>query len=135
MKSRLPGHLPHVSLLILGFATGASMVFLGLTARIVSVLPEEGLGAWFGVSFFHEMGFADDRVGWALVLLGVFWLSALSALWLRHSWGYWSVILAAIASMAFFPGGVVTAILVVAVITFSNLREEFFPRTVSSKQN
>jgi hypothetical protein len=133
MDNRPADRLPRAFLLTLGFATGAGMVCLGLAARFARILPEDGLGAWFGVSFFHEMGFSDDRVGWALVLLGVFWFSALSAHWLRHAWGYWSVVLAAIASMAFFPGGVVTAVLVVAVITFSNLREEFFPRTVPSK--
>ncbi len=130
MKIRLPDNLPLAFLLILGYATGAGMVILGLTVRILRTIPEGGLTAWFGIAFFRDVGFSDDRVGWALVLLGIFWISALSALWLRHSWGYWSVILAAIASMAFFPGGVVTAVLFIAVISFTNLRDAFFPRTV-----
>lgn len=109
------------------------MIVLGLAERFTGAVPDGGLAIWFGTAFLRDMGFSESHIGWGLILLGVFWAAAMSALWVRHSWGYWSVVLAAVFSMVFFPGGAAAAILTVAVLVFSRLRERL-PLPASAKQ-
>jgi hypothetical protein len=111
-------------LLLAGFGTGLAMILLGLGERFSRAIPQGALAEWFGTGFFQVLGVADGRVGWGLVLLGTFWLAACSALSVRHGWGYWSVMAAALASLPFFPGGVVTAIIAATVLGFSRPRSD-----------
>jgi hypothetical protein len=106
-------------LLLVGFGTGTAMILLGLGERFSRSVPQGALAAWFGTGFFQVLGVSDGRVGWGLVLLGTFWLAACSALSVRHGWGYWSVMAAALASLPFFPGGVAAAILTATILGFS----------------
>jgi hypothetical protein len=123
MKKTVADNMPLYLLLLIGFATGLGMVYLGLVTRAADALPASDLASWFGASFFLDRGLTDSQTGWVLVLLGIFWFSALSAIAVRHSWGWWSVILASLASILLFPGGTVAAIVIVSILLFTSLRE------------
>jgi len=109
-------------LLVVGFGTGLAMILLGLGERFSRAVPQGALAEWFGTGVFQVLGVADGRVGWMLVLLGTFWLAACSALSVRHGWGSWAVMAAALASLPFFPGGVAAAILTATILGFSQPR-------------
>lgn len=122
MMRRVAGRLPILLLLAAGFGSGLAMIILGLGERFTRAVPDGALAQWFGTGLIREMGFSEGAVGWGLILLGSFWLAACSALGARHGWGYWSVMVAALASLALFPGGVALAILAAAILGFSRPR-------------
>jgi hypothetical protein len=122
MMRRIAERLPRILLLAAGFGTGLAMIILGLGERFTRAVPDGALAQWFGTGLIREMGFSEGFIGWGLILLGSFWLAASSALSVRHGWGYWTVMLAAFASLAFFPGGVAVAILAAAILGFSRPR-------------
>ena len=73
-----------------GVVTGCAMTGMGLAIRLQDAIPAGGLGAWFGTDFFTGMGWTAWRIGWVLVLEGIFWVAAMAAWAMRNRWGWWS---------------------------------------------
>jgi hypothetical protein len=109
-------NLPWLLIFLFGLATGCLMASLGLVMRLQDVIPGGTLSAWFGVSFYSGMGLTAGRIGWMLVLEGIFWIAALSALGAGNHWGWWSSAAASLISMIFFPGGTLAGILVLLAV-------------------
>jgi hypothetical protein len=99
-----------------GVITGCAMTGLGLSIRLQDAIPTGGLGAWYGTPLFTGMGWTAWRIGWALVLEGIFWVAAMAAWGLRNRWGWWSALLAGIISLMFVPGGTLAGIFVLIML-------------------
>jgi hypothetical protein len=106
-----------------GATTGCAMTGAGLAIRLQNLLPDGGLGAWFGSDFLSGMGWMPGRIGWVLVLEGIFWVAAMAAWGVRNRWGWWSAAAAAGISLAFFPGGTLVGIVVLALMIPVLIRE------------
>jgi hypothetical protein len=101
---------------LIGMATGCAMTVLGLMVRIRNAVPRDGFGTWFGLPYLTSAGLQVSFIGWALVLLGMFWIGALVALVVKNRWGDWSVPCASVISLAFFPGGTLAGVLAILVL-------------------
>jgi hypothetical protein len=108
--------LPRAAMIAVGTVTGCLMAGLGLTVRLGDVVPAGGLGTWFGTAFFDGMGWTAYRTGWALVLVGIFWVAAMAAWGTRNRWGWWTAAAAGIISLVFFPGGTIAGIFVLLMM-------------------
>jgi hypothetical protein len=124
--------LPWRLIFLLGVATGCAMSILGLAMRFYDSIPAGVPAAWFGVAFFSAMGVTAGRIGWMLVLEGVFWIAALSALGVRNHWGWWSTAAAGMISMIFFPGGTLAGIVVLAALIIRLTRASAARRTAKA---
>jgi hypothetical protein len=128
MKQTISGSLVSLLrrlLLLFGILTGGAMAVFGLMLRLQDSIPQGGLAAWFGVPFFQAVGLSAGRIGWMLVLEGIFWIAALSALGVRNYWGWWSSMAAGLISMLFFPGGTLAGILILLMVGIRLIRDRF----------
>jgi hypothetical protein len=108
--------LPRWLVVLAGLVTGCAMVGLGVSVRLQDAIPTGGMGAWYGTPFFANMGWTTWRIGWALVLEGIFWVAAMAAWGLRNRWGWWSAVAAGIISLLFVPGGTIAGIFVLVMM-------------------
>jgi hypothetical protein len=123
MKQKIQDNFSLALVILIGLATGAGMVYLGLVVRSIRAVPDTDLASWFGVqSLAGAVGATPSQAGWALVLMGVFWFAAVAVLGARHFWGWWAALLASIVSVIFFPGGAIAALLVVSFLLFTSVR-------------
>ena len=70
-------------------------------------------------------GLSAGRIGWMLVLEGLFWIAALSALGVCNHWGWWSTVMAAMISIIFFPGGTLAGIVMLLAVGILLIRITF----------
>jgi hypothetical protein len=117
--------LPWRLVFVLGFLTGGCMAVFGLAARLRGAVPAGFPAAWFGTALFEAAGISAGRIGWMLVLEGVLWIAALSALGVRNYWGWWSTILAGLISIIFFPGGTLAGAVVLAAVVIRLIHIRF----------
>ena len=109
-------NLPRGIIFLAGVVTGCAMTGEGLAIRLQAAIPDGGMGAWFGSAFFNGMGWTAGRIGWVLVLEGIFWVAAMVAWGARNRWGWWSAAAAGAISLAFFPGGTLAGLVVLALM-------------------
>ena len=127
MKRALNGSLvalPRLIAFIIGIATGCAMAGLGLTMRLGNIIPDGGLAAWFGVPFLGAMDLTAGRIGWMLVLEGIFLVSGLCAFAVRNHWGWWSITTAGLIAVIFFPGGTLAGIIILLAVGVRLIREQ-----------
>jgi hypothetical protein len=124
--------LPWLLVCLLGFATGCAMTGLGLVMRIGDVFTESWLTAWFGVALFKAIGLTAGRIGWMLVLEGIFLVAALCAFAVHNHWGWWSMTAAGLLSIIFFPGGTLAGIIVLAALGVRLIREKPWKKAVKT---
>lgn len=117
--------IPRLLVFLLGFATGCAMAGLGLAARLTGSIPDGFPAAWFGTAFFEAAGITAGRIGWMLVLEGIFWIAALAALAVRNHWGWWSSLLAGLISLIFFPGGTLAGIAALLAVGVRLVHKKF----------
>jgi hypothetical protein len=122
-------------LLVFGIATGGLMAGLGTAIRIGDVIPDSPLAAWFGIPLFAAMGMTAGRIGWMLVLEGVFLIAAMCALAVRNHWGWWSTAAAGLIAVIFFPGGTLAGIIVLLATGVRFIREKPWKKAVSADGN
>lgn len=115
---------PRALMIAAGVVTGCLMTGMGLAIRLQDAIPAGGLGAWFGTDFFTGMGWTAWRIGWVLVLEGIFWVAAMAAWGTRNRWGWWTTAAAATISLAFFPGGTIAGIFILAMMIPFLIREQ-----------
>ena len=108
--------LPRTLIIAAGVITGCLMAGLGVAIRLQDGIPAGRLGAWFGTAFFDGMGWTAYRIGWVLVLEGIFWVAAMAAWGTRNRWGWWTAAAAGVVSLVFAPGGTVAGIFVLAML-------------------
>ena len=96
--------------------------------RIQDSIPKDGLAAWFGVAFFSAAGLSAGRIGWMLVLEGIFLIAALCAFAARNHWGWWSTAAAGLISMIFFPGGTLAGLIIVSALCVRLIGEKPWKR-------
>jgi hypothetical protein len=117
-------HFPWYSALVIGAVTGCAMAGIGLGMRIGRAAPGAVLAEWFGVQFFKAAGLTTGRIGWMLVLTGVFLVAAMCAFAVHNHWGWWSTAAAGLIAMSFFPGGTLAGIVVLAALATRLIREK-----------
>lgn len=102
---------------------GGRMVWEGLFSRIAGCfLPEAGL---FGASrrlldiIIHHpvsaaIGLTAPSLGWFYLVIGLSWIGALAAVWMRQTWG-WTIALVLALLTLLFPGpsNILTALILV----------------------
>jgi hypothetical protein len=128
-------HFPWYSALVIGAATGCAMAGLGLGIRIGGSAPGSVLEKWFGVELFAAAGLTAGRIGWMLVLTGVFLMAAMCAFAVRNHWGWWSTAAAGMISLIFFPGGSLAGIIVLAALGVKLIREKPWLRRKAAAQS
>jgi hypothetical protein len=111
-----------------GILTGCFMAGLGLAMRLTGSIPSSWLTVWFGTAFFEAAGISAGRIGWMLVLEGIFWIAALAALGVHNYWGWWSAILAGLISIIFFPGGTLAGAVVLLGVGVRLIHKKFGQR-------
>jgi hypothetical protein len=109
--------LPRALMIAAGIVTGCLMTGLGLLIRLSDATPGGGaLGMWFGTAFFSNMGWTAYRIGWVLVLEGIFWVAAMIAWGTRNRWGWWTAAAASVISLFFAPGGTIAGIFILVLM-------------------
>ena len=127
MKRTISGSLISILrllVLLFGIATGGLMAGLGAVLRIGDAIPDSPLATWFGIPLFAAMGMTAGRIGWMLVLEGVFLIAAMCAIAVRNHWGWWSTAAAGLIAVFFFPGGTLAGIIVLLALGVRSIREK-----------
>jgi hypothetical protein len=109
---------------LFGFVTGALMAGLGTAIRIGGSIPDGPLAAWFGVPLFEAGGLLPGRIGWMLVLEGLFLVAAMCAVAARNHWGWWSTAAAGLIAVLFFPGGTLAGVIVLLALAVRLIHEK-----------
>lgn len=127
MKQKISGSL--VSTLrrivfLFGFVTGGLMAGCGTAIRIGGSIPDGPLAAWFGIPFFEAGGMLPGRIGWLLVLEGLFLVAAMCAIALHNHWGWWSTAAAGLVAVIFFPGGTLAGVIVLLALVVRLIHEK-----------
>jgi hypothetical protein len=116
-------------ILLLGLATGVLMAGLGTALRIGDAIPAGPLADWFGLPLFAGVGITAGRIGWMLVLEGLFLVAAMCALAVRNHWGWWSTAAAGLIAGIFFPGGTLAGVIVLLAVGVRFIREKPWKKT------
>jgi hypothetical protein len=122
-----------ILMFLTGLATGFLMAGLGLATRLAESIPDGGPAAWFGTAFFEAAGISPGRIGWMLVLEGMFLIAATLAFGTRNRWGSWTTAMAAVISMIFFPGGTLAGLILALALGIRLIRERPWQRTLKQR--
>jgi hypothetical protein len=101
------------------------MILEGLHGRVYGVFPDPKGVYWGGST--HLAGWLSNSLGcggcitvewlsWPILILGLTWIGALVAFWLRLSWAVQVILILAVFSLAFWvPGTLLTAFILAAL--------------------
>jgi hypothetical protein len=124
-------YFPWYSAFVVGAGTGCAMAVFGVAVRVENSIPRSVLADWFGVPFFSAMGLSAARIGWMLVLEGVFLVAAMCAAAVRNHWEWWSAATAGLIAVVFFPGGTLAGMIVLLALCVRLIREKPWKRVTA----
>lgn len=116
---------PVYILTIAVMSLSALMILEGLHGRVYGTYP--AVKGWYWGASTHLAGWLEGPMGcgeclsaaslaWPILVLGLTWMAALVAFWLRLSWAVRTILILGVFSLVFWiPGIVLTMVILVAL--------------------
>jgi hypothetical protein len=126
--------LPVYILTIAVLSLAALMILEGLHGRVYGFFPE--IKGWYWGASTHLADWLTDSVGcrdcfsaeslsWAILVMGLTWLGALVAFWLRLSWAARVILILGVFSLAFWIPGIFLTLVVIIALWLKPTRQWF----------